>query len=190
LGHDLRRSQPRPSLEAGRGDGELLDRSIGVARSALAVVSPEALQAALDVVLDNALKFAPEGSRVVVDVRYEDGGPVIVVHDEGPGLDEDELSRAGDRFWRSRRDQNVDGSGLGLAMPARFSTPSGAGEGSSRLDGAVVVLSTRVQREGTRGNAAADVADRACAGLDAGEPRGCALLLTGHPLAPPGDGKL
>jgi signal transduction histidine kinase len=94
-------------------------------RSAHAVVSPEALQGALDVVLDNALKFAPEGSRVVVEVRHEDGGPVVAVNDEGPGLDEDELARAGDRFWRSRRQQNVDGSGLGLAIARALLDPFG-----------------------------------------------------------------
>jgi signal transduction histidine kinase len=88
-------------------------------------VSPEALQGALDVVLDNALKFAPEGSRVVVDVRQEDGGPVVAVNDEGQGLDEDELARAGDRFWRSRRHQNVDGSGLGLAIARALLDPCG-----------------------------------------------------------------
>src|SRR4051794_32158991 len=95
------------------------------ARSAHAVVSPDALQGALDVVLDNALKFAPEGSRVVVEVRHEDGGPLVAVNDEGQGLDDDELARAGDRFWRSRRHQNVDGSGLGRAIARALLHPRG-----------------------------------------------------------------
>jgi K+-sensing histidine kinase KdpD len=38
------------------------------------------------------------------------------VTDEGPGLLPEELARIGDRFWRSPRHQNVDGSGLGLAV--------------------------------------------------------------------------
>jgi signal transduction histidine kinase len=95
------------------------------ARSARALVSPEALQGVLDVVLDNAVKFAPEGSRVVVDVSAGDGEAVVAVNDEGPGLDDEELARAGDRFWRSRRHQNVDGSGLGLAIARSLISPSG-----------------------------------------------------------------
>jgi signal transduction histidine kinase len=95
------------------------------ARSAHALVSPEALQGVLDVVLDNALKFAPEGSRVVVDVSAGDGESVVAVNDEGAGLDDEELARAGDRFWRSRRHQNVDGSGLGLAIARALVSPSG-----------------------------------------------------------------
>jgi signal transduction histidine kinase len=95
------------------------------ARSAHALVSPEALHSVLDVVIDNALKFAPEGSHVVVEVSSGDGEAVVAVKDEGPGLDDDELARAGDRFWRSRRHQNVDGSGLGLAIARALVDPSG-----------------------------------------------------------------
>jgi signal transduction histidine kinase len=38
------------------------------------------------------------------------------VADGGPGLGDDELARIGDRFWRSPRHQNVQGSGLGLSI--------------------------------------------------------------------------
>jgi signal transduction histidine kinase len=40
----------------------------------------------------------------------------VVVTDNGPGLTEEELTRVGDRFWRSGRHQNVKGSGLGLSI--------------------------------------------------------------------------
>jgi signal transduction histidine kinase len=40
------------------------------------------------------------------------------VADGGPGLGDDELARIGDRFWRSARHQNVQGSGLGLSIAA------------------------------------------------------------------------
>ena len=36
--------------------------------------------------------------------------------DEGPGLDDEELARATDRFWRSRRHPDVPGNGLGLSI--------------------------------------------------------------------------
>lgn len=96
------------------------------APAAAALVDAEALRGALDVLLDNACKFGPEGSAVVVRVAVEGGDVVVAVEDEGPGLDEDELARAGDRFWRSRRHQNVDGSGLGLAIARALLEAGGA----------------------------------------------------------------
>ncbi|MFC8829799.1 ATP-binding protein [Streptomyces sp. NPDC057137] len=78
---------------------------------------PVALSSALDAVVDNALKFTPEGGEV--DVRVARGASdraTITVTDGGPGLSDDEMDRIGDRFWRSNRHQNVKGSGLGLSI--------------------------------------------------------------------------
>lgn len=77
---------------------------------------PIALSSALDAVIDNALKFTPGGAEVSVAVRSQGDLSMIVVTDGGPGLTDDELSRIGDRFWRSGRHQNVKGSGLGLSI--------------------------------------------------------------------------
>ena len=95
-------------------------------QGAQAIVDLEALRGALDVLLDNACKFGPDGSRVVVRVRARGDGVLVAVDDEGPGLDSEELGRAGDRFWRSRRHQNVDGSGLGLAIARTLLEAGGA----------------------------------------------------------------
>ena len=100
-------------------------RREGVAR-AQALVDLEALRGALDVLLDNACKFGPDGSRVLVTVRAGEECVLVTVDDEGPGLDSEELGRAGDRFWRSRRHQNVDGSGLGLAIARTLLEAGGA----------------------------------------------------------------
>ncbi|OII66449.1 MULTISPECIES: HAMP domain-containing sensor histidine kinase [unclassified Streptomyces] len=77
---------------------------------------PVALSSALDAVIDNALKFTPEGEEVTVEVGARGDTSTIVVADHGPGLTDDELERIGDRFWRSGRHQNVKGSGLGLSI--------------------------------------------------------------------------
>ncbi|GAA2785803.1 HAMP domain-containing sensor histidine kinase [Saccharopolyspora taberi] len=77
---------------------------------------PTALGSALDAVLDNAIKFGPDGSRVTAHVEATGTDVVISVLDEGPGLADDELSRLGNRFWRSPRHQNVEGSGLGVSI--------------------------------------------------------------------------
>ncbi|MFE9417907.1 ATP-binding protein [Streptomyces griseofuscus] len=77
---------------------------------------PITLSSALDAVIDNAVKFTPEGGAVEVSVSFEGDTSRVVVTDTGPGLTEEELARVGDRFWRSGRHQNVKGSGLGLSI--------------------------------------------------------------------------
>jgi signal transduction histidine kinase len=79
-------------------------------------VDQVALSSALDAVLDNAIKFTPRGSPVTVCVATDRDRVAITVADSGPGLADDELARIGDRFWRSARHQNVQGSGLGLSI--------------------------------------------------------------------------
>ncbi|MBR7678368.1 sensor histidine kinase, partial [Streptomyces daliensis] len=71
---------------------------------------------ALDAVVDNAVKFTPEGEGVTVTVAPEGEWVTVTVADGGPGLSDSELERVGDRFWRSGRHQNVSGSGLGLSI--------------------------------------------------------------------------
>lgn len=68
-------------------------------------------------VLANALKYAPEGSRIDVRLRHDDDRAVLEVQDEGPGVGEDDLERVFDEFYRaagSTADQ--PGTGLGLSI--------------------------------------------------------------------------
>ncbi|RSN13917.1 sensor histidine kinase [Streptomyces sp. WAC 05977] len=97
----------------------------------LRVLTPaRGLEVVLDALLDNALKFTEPGTEVRVDVTTADGKVDIAVRDHGPGLREDELDRAADRFWRSTAHQNVPGSGLGLAIVTEILARS---DGSLRL---------------------------------------------------------
>jgi signal transduction histidine kinase len=87
---------------------------------------PVALSSALDGIIDNAVKFTPEGRTVEVTVAPHGDTSTVVVTDEGPGLTDEELARIGDRFWRSSRHQNIKGSGLGLSI-ARALLAAGGG---------------------------------------------------------------
>ncbi|WP_020657781.1 sensor histidine kinase [Amycolatopsis benzoatilytica] len=101
------------------------------------LVPPRGLEVILDALLDNALKFSPSGTAVEVSATVDGGRAALSIRDHGPGLREDELERATDRFWRSPAHQNVPGSGLGLAIvteivrhsggDVRLSLPEGGG---------------------------------------------------------------
>jgi signal transduction histidine kinase len=93
-----------------------------------------ALSSALDAVIDNAIKFTPDGSSVSVAVAVEGEQVAIEVADSGPGLTDDELDRIGDRFWRSARHQNVQGSGLGLSIAGALLSQGGGSIGFGRRE--------------------------------------------------------
>ncbi|MDQ1035779.1 signal transduction histidine kinase [Streptomyces sp. V3I8] len=91
-------------------------RLVGTCPATTAWADPVALSSALDAVIDNALKFTPGGESVEVTVASNGEVSTIVVTDRGPGLSDEELTRVGDRFWRSAGHQNIRGSGLGLSI--------------------------------------------------------------------------
>jgi two-component system sensor histidine kinase TctE len=65
--------------------------------------------------VDNALRYTPEGGSVTLRIRQEGAAAFIEVEDTGPGIPENERQRVFDRFYRILG-TNVDGSGLGLAI--------------------------------------------------------------------------
>ncbi|MFD7298481.1 sensor histidine kinase [Streptomyces sp. NPDC059897] len=107
---------------------------------------PVALSSALDAVVDNALKFTPEGEQVTVTARATGDATVIEVADGGPGLGEEELARIGDRFWRSGRHQNIKGSGLGLSISRALLTAGGGSLGYARREPYGLEVTLRVPR--------------------------------------------
>ncbi len=66
-------------------------------------------------VLDNAVRFAPEGSTVELAVREQGGHIYVSVTDHGPGLKPETLDHLYDRTWHGKRPDRT-GSGLGLAI--------------------------------------------------------------------------
>jgi PAS domain S-box-containing protein len=68
--------------------------------------------------VDNAVKFTPEGGRVELVLLYQEGETVIRVIDTGPGIPEIEREAVTQRFYRSDKSRNTKGLGLGLSMVA------------------------------------------------------------------------
>ncbi|MFE2279431.1 sensor histidine kinase [Streptomyces sp. NPDC059454] len=101
---------------------------------------PSALERAVVNVLDNAVKFSPEGG--AIDVRLTDG--VLTVRDHGPGIPADELPHVFDRFWRSPGARALPGSGLGLSIVARTVRQAGGEVSLAPADGGGTTATVRL----------------------------------------------
>jgi two-component system sensor histidine kinase KdpD len=73
---------------------------------------------ALIQLLENARKYAPPDSPILIQARISDGSATISVMDRGPGIGSDELERVFEKFYRGRRatSHKVEGTGMGLAI--------------------------------------------------------------------------
>jgi two-component system OmpR family sensor kinase len=91
---------------------------LGVSRAkpeSIVVGNPDALRTMLNNLVDNAIRYCPEGSRVDVAIDGDERLISLTVQDTGPGIPEAELPRIFDRFYRVPGTQS-QGSGLGLAI--------------------------------------------------------------------------
>ncbi|SAK53435.1 periplasmic sensor signal transduction histidine kinase [Caballeronia arationis] len=66
--------------------------------------------------IDNAIRYAGDGSVITVRVTNAAEGPLLQVIDDGPGIAAQERDAVFERFYRSSATQNVEGSGLGLSI--------------------------------------------------------------------------
>ncbi len=66
--------------------------------------------------LDNALKFTPEGGVVRLAARRDEQAIEVSVADSGPGMPDADRRRAGERFFRADAARSTPGSGLGLSL--------------------------------------------------------------------------
>jgi signal transduction histidine kinase len=74
------------------------------------------LRQALANLVDNAVKYSPEGGHVRLGAHAEDGRVVLECADDGPGIDPEDRPRIWDRLYRSDRSRSEKGLGLGLSL--------------------------------------------------------------------------
>lgn len=93
--------------------------------------------------LDNAVRYSPAQARVMVRVAREGGTVVLEVADSGAGLDEADLQRLGQRFFRVAGSEE-SGSGLGWSIVRRIAAAQGAQVSAAR-SAALGGLAVRVE---------------------------------------------
>jgi two-component system, OmpR family, sensor kinase len=84
-----------------------------------AVFDRERLRQALSILLDNAVKYTPEGGRVTMRIVEEDGSVGVEVSDTGIGIPEDQIPHLFERFYRAEEARSTEGLGLGLSILGR-----------------------------------------------------------------------
>jgi len=85
-------------------------------RRVSAVFDRERLRQALSILLDNAVKYSPEGGRVTIKIAEEDGSVGVEVADTGIGIPEDQIPHVFERFYRAEEARSTEGLGLGLSI--------------------------------------------------------------------------
>jgi signal transduction histidine kinase len=75
-----------------------------------------ALATVLDHLLDNAVKYSPEGDEIAVSAEVDEQQVVVLVADRGIGMDDQQLAHCFDKFWQAERAElrRFGGTGIGL----------------------------------------------------------------------------
>ena len=84
------------------------------------------------VILDNAVKFSPEGSTVHITLMRKENRLCVSIRDEGIGIPPEEMEFIFEKFYKSKLRQNAKGTGLGLTISKQIAT---------RHDGTIEVFS-------------------------------------------------
>ncbi|MGB9616060.1 MAG: sensor histidine kinase, partial [Desulfomonilaceae bacterium] len=81
-----------------------------------ALLDPHRIRQVLTNLLDNAVKYTPEGGRISVDGAKDRKEVTIRISDTGPGIPEEEIPRIWERLYRGDRSRSHKGLGLGLSL--------------------------------------------------------------------------
>lgn len=103
---------------------------------------PMSLTSAVRNLVENAIKFTPNGGAVDLSVHREDAMAVIQIEDTGPGIPPQDLAQIGEPFFRGGQPSG-EGAGLGLSIVKRivdratgsilFENVTGAGRSGLRV---------------------------------------------------------
>ncbi|MFZ6681236.1 hybrid sensor histidine kinase/response regulator [Undibacterium sp. Tian12W] len=96
-------------------DSRSIDLGTEVSETITVQGNKESLHVMLNNLVDNALRYTQQGGKVDLTATYENGHAVMLVTDNGPGVEEQYRARLFDRFYRPDGNE-VWGCGLGLSI--------------------------------------------------------------------------
>jgi signal transduction histidine kinase len=80
-----------------------------------------ALRSIIGNIIDNAIKFAPEGTSVAIRVKKAMYAMTVEVEDHGPGLNEVDQKKIFERFYKADKSRHDSrGSGMGLSIASEY----------------------------------------------------------------------
>lgn len=134
----------RPFADRAGAVGVRLDREldpVGTRR-----LDPDRLAQVLANLVENALRYTPEGGAVTVHLTGDIDGITLEVADTGPGIEPEDLPHVFDRFYVARRYRGVrsEGSGLGLSIVRTLAEAMGGGAEATSEPGAGTTVTVRV----------------------------------------------
>ncbi|SDR48301.1 sensor histidine kinase [Pseudovibrio sp. Tun.PSC04-5.I4] len=106
------------TLERHRPLAEMQDKTLILEGSTPPLVLGDVIliQNALSNIIDNAIKYAPQGEDIMLSVTTKNQWVVVSVCDQGNGFNEHDINRLTERFSRGSNAENTIGSGLGLTI--------------------------------------------------------------------------
>ncbi len=105
-------AEPFEMLAEAKGVG----LSVDVAPDLVVEGQPEWLGTLFGNLLDNAVKYTPEGGRISIQARREDGRVAVRIEDTGTGMSNEEQGRIFDRFYRGAKSHSRETGGVGIGL--------------------------------------------------------------------------
>jgi two-component system OmpR family sensor kinase len=93
------------------------------------------IQQTASILLDNAIRYTPQGGKVTVSVGEENGWAELEVSDTGVGIPKDQLPLIFERFYRADPSRAAGGAGLGLSIARQIAEAHGGKIGVRRTPG-------------------------------------------------------
>jgi len=116
------------------------------------MANPGLIEQALTNLLENAVRYSPEGSAVLLEAQARDGTIELSVRDRGSGIPAPDLERIFERFYRAdkSRGRKSGGTGLGLAIVRHIALAHGGSVRAESWSGEGSVFTVRLPIEGPR----------------------------------------
>ena len=106
-------------------------------------IRPRMLRMVIENLAENAIRYAGEGATLTFGVARSDDDVLLTAADDGVGVDEEDVPRLFERFYRSDRARASRGTGLGLAIVKHVITSAGGDVGAESAHGQGLTITCR-----------------------------------------------